>query len=195
MLEVLALAREDGWAFVRDGARIVALRPPYDRATPREVSDAVVARAVGDHGFTPSGEKFVDWPAVIEYLRHQMIKAREEEGRKLPPEGVGRALLRHAPADEVSEMLEQVEAELLPAKELSAAERMLMAVLEVSPHVRRDDTLYRRALKLLGRVREEVTANVLLLGGERLSVARAASPKRRTRAAAGFPTFHVELPQ
>lgn len=155
MLEILALAREDGWAFVRDGDRIIALHPPYKAAARREVSDAVVARAVGDHGFTPSGEKRADWSGVVDYLRDQIVQAREESGRKLPPQGVGRALLRHAPAETIVELLARVEVELLPGNEFSAAEQMLIAMLDVSPRVRDDAAMHARVVKLLDRVHQQ----------------------------------------
>jgi hypothetical protein len=156
MLTLLALAPEDGWAFIRDGAMVVFLRPPYTLGQGfAEASEAVVARAITDHGFTPSQAVFNSWSALVAHLRAEIVEAGKKRGLDAPEEGIDRALLRYAMPEMLEAALDGIEEGLLPRHAHAAAEQVLVSMLTDSPALRQEPKLLDRAVLLLRRVRDE----------------------------------------
>jgi hypothetical protein len=153
MLEILALAREDGWAFVRDGRRIRLLRPPYTGSSSADVSEATVATATARHGFVapgPDRQRFADWPALVGFLKSEVVAARKARGLAAPADEVGEQLLEYAPEATFRSFLDRIDRELLPAKAWDHAEKLLLRMLAL-PAFRENDDLCARAVALLER--------------------------------------------
>jgi len=88
MIQLLALAPEDGWAFARSGDRILLLRPPYVRRRHPAVDESVVTRAVAVEGFTAEDRVFADWPTLLAFLEEQFLAGRPALPAALAPESV-----------------------------------------------------------------------------------------------------------
>jgi len=153
MLEILALAPEDGWAFVRDGRRIRLLRPPYTGGATADASAVTAATATARYGFAlprPDRQRFADWAALIGFLRSEMTASRKARGLVLPGDEVAEQLLQYAPATTLRDFLDRIDRELLPARAWDHAEKLLLKMLAL-PTFRENAELCVRAVALLER--------------------------------------------
>ena len=155
MLELLAVAPEDGWAFVRENDATCLVRPPYAKSNVRKVDDAAVETALSKHGFVvPNRDRtFGDWATLVACLNRQVLQSRATAGRPVPELGAGEAILGVAPIDVLSGFLDRVENELLPTHQLDHADNVLTAMLKV-PAARNNAELCERISVLLWKVRE-----------------------------------------
>jgi hypothetical protein len=152
MIELLALAPEDGWAFVRSDGRIRLLRPPYGKRVHPEVAESEVARAVAVEGFEAADARFEDWTSIFAYLEKRFLASRPEPRREVTPEVVER-ILRHAPPDALEGFLDRIERELLPDGQWAPASTLLMCFLAVESTAAAP--FRARAWQLLRRCQEE----------------------------------------
>lgn len=159
MLELLAVAPKDGWAFVRVKEETCLVRPPYAKSNVLSVDDATVETALSKHGFvSPVGDRtFVDWATLVARLNQQVLESRAAAGRPLPELGAGEELLKVAPPEVLSGFLDRVENELLPDHQLDHAANVLTAMLKV-PACRKNAKLCERISVLLGKVQESRAA-------------------------------------
>ena len=155
MIELLALAPEDGWAFVRSADRIVLLRPPYGKRRRPTVEESVVARAVAVEGFTAEDRGFADWDALLAFLKERFLANRPALPPALAPESIER-ILRHAPRSSLESLLDRIEREFLPDRQWDAAVELLARFLSVdSPAITEQRP---RAVGLLVRCQQERSA-------------------------------------
>jgi len=150
MLKLLAVAPEDGWAFVRTGESIWLVRPPYSRSNTSPVSEHVLEKGVTRHGFFACDRGFADWRELVEFLNEEVRKSREARGEQIVREGLGAQMLQFAPDDVLDRFLSRVETELLPAGSWEPAERLLIDMLRL-PQVRQNPGILARISDLLGR--------------------------------------------
>jgi hypothetical protein len=118
MIRLLAIAPEDGWAFVRSADRILLLRPPYSKRRHPTVEESVVARAVAVEGFEAADQVFPDWSTLFAFLEERFLAGREALPAALAPESVER-ILRHAPRPVLESLLDRIEHELRTSAEPS----------------------------------------------------------------------------
>lgn len=145
MLELQALAPEDGWAFVKSGDRTLLVRPPYERAQMVEVTADAVGRAIGAHGFQAASHVFADWDQLIGHLRSELVRSNRERPTLDQPV---RRLLQLAPRAILERYLDRVEQELVPQGDWISAIEVVQALLELD-RVIADAELRRRASDLL----------------------------------------------
>lgn len=157
MLELLAASFEDGWAFIRRGGDILAMKPPYRRTNLSVVSEATVEKAVHAYGFEARAESFDDWTTLIAFLRDRMRAARESQGADGPGGDPVRELIQDAPEAILCNYLDRIESELLPNREWNAASRLLTTLIG-SHKVWQDADLCRRTAALLNTCSEQKTA-------------------------------------
>jgi hypothetical protein len=151
VIQLLALAAEDGWAFVQSGERILLLRPPYGKRRHPVVDEDTVARAVAAEGFEAADQIFPDWHAVFAFLEERFLAGREPLPAALAPDAV-ELILWHAPPASVEAFLDRIEREFLPGRHWDAANRLLARFLAVdAPAV---NALKSRAADLLVRCQE-----------------------------------------
>src|SRR5438046_408239 len=105
MLNLIAAAYEDGYAFVKEGKRVYALRPPYRQQNKTAVSLLAVERAVTTHGFAAESLTFDDWGALIEHLKNRLIESRKERGISEPNTAQIRRLVERAPRNIIEQYL------------------------------------------------------------------------------------------
>jgi hypothetical protein len=153
MIRLLALAPEDGWAFVRSEGQVRLLRPPYGKRTHPVVEESAVARAVAVEGFEAAEEDFADWADLFAALEQRFLASRPAPPAGLAPEAVER-ILRHAPPSALDGFLDRIECELLPSRQWEPALVLLDRFLAVeSPAA---VALRPRAVGLQGRCAAEV---------------------------------------
>lgn len=156
MIQLLAIAPEDGWAFVRSEGRILLLRPPYGKRRHPSVEEGTVARAVAVEGFEAADQVFPDWLALFTFLEERFLAGRKPLPAALAPESVER-ILRHAPGSALEKLLNRIEHEFLPGQHWDAAGELLARFLAVNaPAV---DSLRPRAAELLVRCQQARSAN------------------------------------
>ena len=152
MITLLAIAPEDGWAFVRKDGVILLVKPPYTKLATLQVDARTVENAVSTHGFehVPPERSFASWSGLISFLHGQVLESRKARGRPLPDSGVGESFLQVAPKEVLETFLARVEHELLPNKKWDHAQKLLLAMLK-TPRVRSEEDLASRAALLLER--------------------------------------------
>lgn len=155
MIRLLAIAPEDGWAFVRSADRILLLRPPYSKRRHPAVMESVVTRAVAVEGFESADQVFPDWPTLFAFLEERFLAARPALPAALAPESVER-ILRHAPRPVLESLLDRIENELLPSRQWDAAGELLARFLAVDSPVAAG--LRPRAAELLVRCQQTRSA-------------------------------------
>jgi len=131
MLEVLALSPEDGWAFVRDGARTVLVRPPYTAESSVEVDGGAVGPAVSAYGFEADDKRVEGWPHLLAYLEERAAEI-EPDGIEDSDDDLRKQFIAHASEQDLGEAINYVEEELLPSAEGDAALRLLDEVIDAA---------------------------------------------------------------
>jgi hypothetical protein len=106
MVQLIAHAPEDGWAFVREGDRILLLRPPY-RGNHLAVRPEDVERAVTVHGYLACNRHFSTERDLIQHLRDEVVRSWPA---KEAPETLRDDLLRLADPDEIDVYLDEADA-------------------------------------------------------------------------------------
>jgi hypothetical protein len=154
MLRLLALAPEDGWAFIEDGESLLVVRPPYADWSRSVTRRENLATAIQQHGFLPEDRSFPDWAFLIDHLKKKIIETRRTRGDEEPTAESIRKLFHFAPRYILAEYLDRIESELLPGREWNAAATILTEMLRVET-VRTDAALFERTLDLLDQCREE----------------------------------------
>lgn len=148
VLQRVAFAPEDGWAFVRSGDDLFLIRPPYGR--PAVVDDHVLARAVAGKGFVAEPQDFPDWASLLADLQQRLIAAREAKGKRAADREEVFGLLDYAPKTILAGYLDRIESELIPGREWEPALELLRRLLRL-PAVQEDAGLRDRALDVLDR--------------------------------------------
>jgi hypothetical protein len=145
MPEILAVAAEDGWAFVKQDGRIFLVRPPYAQTGATEVPASAVERAVSAHGFQATARSFDSWGKLIEHLERTIVDAAAGRPRI---EDAARKLLRHASRETVVRFIDRIASELVPSQKWEEAATALEALLDLEV-VSADQDLRHRAVDLL----------------------------------------------
>lgn len=157
MLELIAAAPEDGWAFVRKGEQVFLIKPPYRASNIILVSEDIVAKAVGSQGFQWVRQSFDEnWEPVIAFLRAGLKQAHDSVFGGVSDADLQYELLRDAPLEILGEYLGRTETELLPNGEWSAAIALLTVLLRLEL-TRNNPDLLQRTLSLLGQASAEVS--------------------------------------
>ncbi len=160
MIEILATALEDGWAYVKRDEDILLLRPPYEEWNVSPSSKATVEKAVSVHGFERLHRSFDDWDSLIGFLEESLMDVRRAQGQKMPSSDSITEIVKFAPKEVVYTYFNRVESELIPNREYQAAVDLLTKILE-SDNVRNDVQMYERARDLLHRCRKLVSDQAL----------------------------------
>jgi hypothetical protein len=169
MLELLAMALEDGWAYVRSDDEIRLVRPPYTRRSSWIVSREAVNDALSRQGFVrPPAERreFAGWRELIAFLEEQIVAARRIAGAAALEDGIGEQLLDFAPPEVLRRFVERVRVELIPGCKWEHAENVLLKMLSLRSF-REAPGLSEEAVGLLqqvvaGRARQEQSRRALV---------------------------------
>lgn len=154
MLELMAHAPDDGWAFVREGDTIFLLRPPY-QGNRLAMQREDVERAVTVHGYLATDLSFATERDLIQYLHDEIV-------RRWPlteaPEALREDLLRLADPEEIDVYLDEADAWLREGRAADAAvllNRLFAAEQLTHEHRRRIASLL-EAVRDWQKTRDEV---------------------------------------
>lgn len=160
MFNLIAVAYEDGYAFVKKDGKIYSIRPPYNNTILASLEN--VERAISTHGFSNEQLDFDNWATLISYLKTQFIERRKQAGQNEPNTDRIRRLMQRAPRNKVQDFLTRIEKELIPNREWKAVLSLLTNLLK-NKIVKEDDALLTRCAELLeecqsakNRIEEEV---------------------------------------
>lgn len=154
MLELVAIAEEDGWAFVRTEDGLFTIRPPYQAWNKTKTSESIMEQGIFHHGFAHAKMDFQDFPALIKHLKQVQADAWNNQesgaftGREIED------LVHELPAEKLAEFLDRVEEELIPTAQWEAAKKLLTTFVGVKT-VRMDDDLNNRVRSLLKQCQEQ----------------------------------------
>jgi len=154
MLELLALALEDGWAYVRTGDVIQLARPPYHTDGLLTVAESTVEAAVTKHGFVASDKTFANWEALIAHLRQRVEETQPDSPSA---QEIGQAYWEVANERDLTLALEHVEQELLPSGKYDHATRLVSAMVDHSSVLTDNGSLATNAARLLSRASRQQT--------------------------------------
>ena len=165
MLELVAMAEEDGWAFVRTGEELVVVQPPYQVWNWAKATESQLEQAICRHGFRQAGESFPDWRQLIQHLKQRQVAAWQERGGTGLTEREMEEMVQELSSDRLAEFLDHVETELLPRQQWAAAEKLLRVLLGVRT-VLDSDFLRHRTLSLWDRCQEKRKSVMNVSAGE-----------------------------
>jgi hypothetical protein len=148
MLDMIAAAVEDGWAFVRRGNNILLIKPPYLQSNMLAVSEDTVEKAITRHGFASVEKHFHSWGDLITFLKNQLIATRKEQGLAEPRTELIRELVEFAPLYMLKSYLDRAKNELIPNREWNACLNLLTAIMGLET-VRVNSELYNYAVEVL----------------------------------------------
>jgi hypothetical protein len=151
VIHLVAVAYDDGYAFVREGDALYSVRPPF--SAKRLASESSAERAITGFGFERAEGPFKDWTSLIDHLKGELIRRREEAGAHPDTKRI-RQLVERAPKRIVETFLEKIEHELIPNKEWKAVMSLLTSLLR-NKAVECDASLLRRCADLQSRSLEE----------------------------------------
>jgi len=130
-IKIIAIAPNDGWAFIIKEYKIFLLHPPYISSNQIEVSEKDVGTAIHLHGFEECNFDFNSLHEVIEFLKTKYIESMKKQGIGLPSSEQLRELLKYAPDDVLLQYLKRAEEELIPEGKLDAAESIALELLKL----------------------------------------------------------------
>ncbi|MBL8227627.1 MAG: hypothetical protein JNL98_04095 [Bryobacterales bacterium] len=109
MLNLVAAAFEDGWAFVRHAGKVLLVKPPYRDGDLDldEVRGELIESAVTKHGFQMVEREFEDWTELIEFLRSELTKIRQYRTERISDADLVAELLKDAPLEVFIEFLQR----------------------------------------------------------------------------------------
>lgn len=125
VIQLRAISREDGWAFVQNGSRFFHIRPPYSEDA-QPATEAQVARSAYFEDYHAEDRPFAGWSELVRFLNSEVRSARERESSSGETQASDlRAILAMADEAMLTRLLDRVEKELVSAGNHNAARRAM----------------------------------------------------------------------
>lgn len=105
MVTLLAYAPEERWTFVRDGDRIVLMRPPFQEDI--TASDAEVERAVTVHGWIALERDFATRQELVDFIGNESVRVWSDRPTR-SIESLRDALLARLTVADLDQQIERV---------------------------------------------------------------------------------------
>ncbi len=172
-IKVIAIAPNDGWAFIIQEDKIFLLRPPYVASNQIEVSEKDVENALHLHGFEECNLDFNSLREVVEFLKNKYIESMKNQGTGLPSSEQLRELLKYAPDDVLLQYLKRAEEELIPEGKLNAAESIALELMKLD-NVKENHEMYKMAMGVLEKSKRQKREM------EELAIAKIEENQRKT---------------
>ena len=127
MLKIIAIASEDGWAFVDRDGEVLLIKPQYSQSNLLATSRVSAGKAIYKYRFEAMDESFPDWAALLEFLRRRLSERHSKED-VAPPGEFAPEILEDAPKELKAKLLAWIGKELIPNREWKAAIVLLKAL-------------------------------------------------------------------
>ncbi len=147
-IKVIAIAPDDGWAFIKGEDGISLLRPPYIASNQIRVTEKDVEIALGLHGFEECDSSFDSLKEVIGFLKDKYVEAMKNRGVDLPSLDELKDLLKYATDDILLEYLEKAEKELIPEGKFAVASSIALDIMELEK-AGQNPQIYRMAVDVV----------------------------------------------
>ncbi|MFX0066378.1 MAG: hypothetical protein ACFFC7_29820, partial [Candidatus Hermodarchaeota archaeon] len=151
-IKVIALAPNDGWAYIERENKITLLRPPYTPSNQVEVSMKDVKDAIELYGFEKCVFTANTIEEVIKFLEQQYFKSNELEILELPSLEQLKEFLEDAPDDVLFKYIEKAQKELIPKGELEIAKSIALDLLSFEK-VKQNPKMHAMATEIIERVK------------------------------------------
>jgi len=151
---MIAIEPHDGWAFIIKDERLYLLRPPYQSNDLVESSEKDLTTAVSKYHFQESNTVFNTLTEAINFLRDKYVESMKKSGFKLPKEEELKSLLEFATEDILLDYLDMAEQELIPNRNLDAAESLALELVQLEK-VKENSAMFNRAVKIIKKCKEE----------------------------------------
>jgi hypothetical protein len=153
-IKMIAIAPYDGWAFIVKDERLYLVRPPYQSHDLIESSEKDLAAAISKYQFQESNSVFKTLTEAINFLKDKYVESMEKSGFKLPKQEELKSLLEYATDDILLEYLDMAEKELIPNRNLDAAESLALELMQLEK-VKANGAMFNRAVKIIKKCQEE----------------------------------------
>jgi len=130
-IELLAIAPDDGWGFIKIDNQIKLIQPPYSDADIFVLAEDAVAKSVDLYGFNYCNKSFENILEVIAFLEDQYVKSKESAGITLPSLEEIKKLLVYANKDVIRRYIKRINDELLPKFKFSSASYLASELLKL----------------------------------------------------------------
>lgn len=147
-IKLIAAAPYDGWAFIIKDEHLYLLRPPYQTNDLIESSEKDLAVALSKYNFQEFNCSFDNFEETINFLEEKYVEAMEKLGFSLPDTEELKSLLEYADEDILRDFLDKAEKELIPIRNLDAAESIALELIQLE-NVRRNQTIFERAVDII----------------------------------------------
>ncbi len=153
-IKMIAIAPDDGWAFIIKDEQLILIRPPYDKNDLVIVVEKDLENAIHKHGFQECDCAFNAIAETIDFLNQKYVEGMKRRGVPLPQKEELRGLLEFATEEILIGYLEKAELEYIPNGNLDAAEAIALALLPVEK-VKKNKKVFQKTIDLITRCKEE----------------------------------------
>lgn len=145
--KILAIAVNDGWAYIKIKDQILLIKPPYAPAFTEKVTKEDVERAILLSGFEKVKVNFESLEDAIQYIKDEFVSYKKVNDIKIPSNSEIKEVLQYAPKNIIENFLDRVETQLISEHKFQFASRILNDILEL-PITMSDKELKSRAEKI-----------------------------------------------
>ncbi len=149
-IKVVAIAPNDGWAFITKEDNMFLMRPPYTSNHMIEATQKTVQNALHMHGFEVCDQSFDSWKEVIDFLKNKYVEAIKSRGIDFPSEDELGEILKYATDDVLVRFLERAEKELIPRGKREAARSIALDIMKLEK-VKSDPKIHDKALSVFDK--------------------------------------------
>jgi hypothetical protein len=130
MIKVIALAIDEGWAFIKTDERTYLLKPPYEDTNCNDISPEITEKAISSYGFEGCDIDFNSLSDVVSFLKGRYIESKKRQTGQLPSEKDILRLLDFIDESIILEYLERAEQELISKGRFDEAEALILKLKE-----------------------------------------------------------------
>lgn len=154
-ITIIAIAPNDGWAFITKENEVYLLRPPYTstnhiiKATQKNVQNALHL-----HSFEECDQSFGAQKEVIDFLKDKYVEAIKNRGIDLPSKDELGESLKYATDDILLKLLERAEKEWIPKGKRKAASSIALDIMKLEK-TRSNTEIHKMAVSVLEKCGQE----------------------------------------
>ncbi|MCJ7630863.1 hypothetical protein MUP77_00460 [Candidatus Bathyarchaeota archaeon] len=146
-ISVIAIAPDDGWAFIEKDNRIFLLRPPYTSSYQTEASEKTVETAINSHGFEKCNVVLDGISEAVRLLEAKYVESKKKQGIDLPSSQELRGLLKYASTDVLLRYVRKARKELIPEGRFDAALSIATELMKLDA-AKQDPEIYRTGMEI-----------------------------------------------
>lgn len=159
-VKIIAIAPNDGWAFIVKEEKILLIRPPYLFSNQIEASGKVVENAIHLHGFKECELTYNSVAEVVRFLKDKYVESCRNQGMEVPSLEKLKELLKYASVDILKDYFEKAKNKLIPERKLDAAKSLVLELMKLQ-QVKNSAELIELGVEILESCRREEELKIL----------------------------------